>query len=183
MVTVSGFSLTSLDLSDYCFITDGGIAHIATMHSLTDLSLCRTKLTDEGMAVLKGLVSLRQLRLDNTMVTDAGMKHVAGLVSLDQLSISDTRVTSLFILEGCLDKLTSLTKLNLSRTAVCDKGAARLRLPSLSMLNFDWTCVSEITSLDQLKASGCPVLDTLRTSNICQPKPSWAQQEGEEPQV
>ena len=45
-----------------------------------------------------------------------------GLVCLESLSLSDTRVTSDFILLGALDGMGRLAKLNLSRTAVCDKG-------------------------------------------------------------
>ena len=49
-----GFPLESLDLSDYCHITDVGIAHIAGMHGLSVLLLSRTKLTDDGMPCLAG---------------------------------------------------------------------------------------------------------------------------------
>ena len=47
-----------------------------------------------------------------------------------------------------------LTKLNISRTAVCDRGVCRLRLPSLIMLNVNWTCVTEQSSLERLRESG-----------------------------
>jgi len=49
-----GFPLQSLDLSDYCHITDVGIKHIAAMGSLSVLLLSRTKLTDDGMPFLAG---------------------------------------------------------------------------------------------------------------------------------
>ena len=49
-----GFPLQTLDLSDYCHITDTGIAHIVAMHSLTVLLLSRTKLTDSGMPFIAG---------------------------------------------------------------------------------------------------------------------------------
>ncbi len=47
-----------------------------------------------------------------------------------------------------------LSKLNVSRTAVCDRGLARLQLPSLLMLNVNWTCVTEATSLESLQDNG-----------------------------
>ncbi len=65
-----------------------------------------------------------------------------------------SRVTSQFILDGGLDALSMLSKLNLSRTVVCDSGMARLQLPSLAMLNVNWTCVTEKTSLETLQAGG-----------------------------
>ena len=48
------FPLTSLSLMDYCHITDTGIAWVAGMNTLTELSLSRTKLTDYGMPFLHG---------------------------------------------------------------------------------------------------------------------------------
>jgi len=39
---------------DYCHITDAGVACIIGMHTLTELSLSRTKLTDDGMPFLEG---------------------------------------------------------------------------------------------------------------------------------
>ncbi len=71
------------------------------------------------------------------------------------LCIFVSRVTSQFILDGCLDALGMLSKLNLSRTTVCDSGMTRLQLPSLTMLNVNWTCVTERTSLDTLRRGEC----------------------------
>lgn len=55
LISVIGFPLQTLDLSDYCHITDAGIAHIVTMHNLTVLLLSRTKLTDNGMPFIAGM--------------------------------------------------------------------------------------------------------------------------------
>lgn len=171
MEAVSAFPLVSLDLTDYLHITDTGISCLAGMTSLTSLSLSRTKLTDAGMPFLEGLLDLRELCLDNTLVTDAGLSHVSGLVHLELLSLADTRVTSRFLLEGVLKRLNVLNKLNLSRTFVCDRGMATLALPSLTMLNVDWTCITMATTLPGLINTGCPVLETLRNRNIAQPLP------------
>ena len=51
---LSGFPLTSLDLTDYLQVTDLGVACLTPMTSLTSLSLSRTKLTDRGMPYLEG---------------------------------------------------------------------------------------------------------------------------------
>ncbi|XP_064402126.1 uncharacterized protein LOC135347926 isoform X3 [Halichondria panicea] len=155
---------------DYCHVTDLGISHVSHMTSLQVLTLSRTKLTDEGMPCLMALTGLHELSLDNTLVTDAGVMCLSSLTRLDVLSLSDTKVTSQFILDGCLDALGMLSKLNLSRTTVCDSGMTRLQLPSLTMLNVNWTCVTEMTSLDTLRR-GCPLLEVLGNSNIGQPLP------------
>ena len=49
-----GLPLVSLDLMDYCHVTDRGIAFLSSMNSLTHLSLSRTKLTDNGMPFIQG---------------------------------------------------------------------------------------------------------------------------------
>ena len=49
-----GFPLVSLDLMDYCHVTDLGIALLSSMSNLTHLSLSRTKLTDNGMPFIQG---------------------------------------------------------------------------------------------------------------------------------
>ena len=115
--SIIGFPLQVLDLSDYCHITDQGIAHIVAMHSLSVLLLSRTKLTDNGMPfiagvysycwcwactcsymyVFIGLTNLQELSLDNTAITDDGMRHVAELRNLAYLSLSDTRCVKLMV--------------------------------------------------------------------------------------
>ncbi|XP_064401997.1 uncharacterized protein LOC135347837 isoform X2 [Halichondria panicea] len=178
---VSGFPLAHLNLMDYCHVTDLGISHVSHMTSLQVLTLSRTKLTDEGMPCLMALTGLHELSLDNTLVTDAGVMCLSSLTRLDVLSLSDTKVTSQFILDGCLDALGMLSKLNLSRTTVCDSGMTRLQLPSLTMLNVNWTCVTEKTSLDTLRR-GCPLLEVLGNSNIGQPLPGQLPIDGEDNQ-
>ena len=91
-----GLPLVSLDLMDYCHVTDLGIAFLSSMNSLTHLSLSRTKLTDNGMPFIQGhslinfmkskfaidicagLSGLRELSLDNTLITDQGIKYISG---------------------------------------------------------------------------------------------------------
>jgi hypothetical protein len=175
METISKFPLTSLNLMDYCYISDVGVAQIITMTTLIELNLSKTKLTDTGMQSVAALSTLRDLSLDNTLVTDAGLLLIRDLVCLESLSLSDTRVTSASLLHGALHRMGRLSKLNLSRTAVCDSGLLRLALPSLVMLNLDWTCVSEAVSLTFLRENGCPLINTLRNRNIGQPLPGQQQ--------
>ena len=53
-VLISDFPLTSLNLMDYCYVSDVGVAKIVTMATLTELSLSKTKLTDSGMHSVAG---------------------------------------------------------------------------------------------------------------------------------
>ncbi len=51
----AGFPLASLNLMDYCYVTDVGVACLTGMNTLMELSLGRTKLTDNGMVFLQGV--------------------------------------------------------------------------------------------------------------------------------
>ena len=51
---IPGLPLVSLNLMDYCHVTDLGIAFLSSMNTLTLLSLSRTKLTDNGMPFIQG---------------------------------------------------------------------------------------------------------------------------------
>lgn len=51
------FPLTSLDLMDYCYVSDVGVANVVSMATLTTLSLSKTKLTDTGMQSVSGSIS------------------------------------------------------------------------------------------------------------------------------
>ena len=49
------FPLTSLNLMDYCYVSDVGVANIVSMTTLTELTLSKTKLTDVGMHCVAGV--------------------------------------------------------------------------------------------------------------------------------
>lgn len=65
------------------------------------------------------------------------------MVKLEELNLSGTRITDDVLTTGKLNMLTSLCKLNLSRTNVSDAGVANLKLPELTLLNLDWTLTTE----------------------------------------
>ena len=79
MAVIAGHPLTSLNLTGYLNVTDVGIAHVARMHSLTELSLSRTEITNEGMIHLCKLRALCRLSLDNTLITDREMSCIKNL--------------------------------------------------------------------------------------------------------
>ena len=51
------FPLTCLNLMDYCYVSDVGVANIASMTTLVELTLSKTKLTDSGMHSVAGNTS------------------------------------------------------------------------------------------------------------------------------
>ncbi|XP_020917387.1 uncharacterized protein LOC110254701 [Exaiptasia diaphana] len=159
---IQGFPLTTLDLSDYINITDLGIQYISSIHSLTKLTLSNTRLTDVGLRSLSGLVDLVELNLDRTKVTDDGCAVIQNFQNLQILSLSSTDITTQMLLNGVLNNCIKLNQLNLSRTRVSNRGIANLHLPSLTLLNLDWT---RVTFDCQVLLTGCPCLKALRTNN------------------
>ncbi|XP_025094695.1 uncharacterized protein LOC112564233 isoform X2 [Pomacea canaliculata] len=161
---ITGFQLHSLDLTNYINVGDEGMQHVGKITSLKKLLLSNTKVTDEGMMHLKGLTKLEVLYLDRTQVSDPGASIIKGFTKLIELSLSSSGVTSRFLMQGTLKRCQNLTKLNLSRTNVADKGIVHLRLPNLQLLNLDCTRVHEAI-VDQIHAN-CPSLKTVTIANL-----------------
>ncbi|XP_071102600.1 uncharacterized protein [Haliotis cracherodii] len=159
-----GLPLTSLDLTNYINVGDEGLIHIGKITSLKKLLLNNTKITDEGMLYLEGLVNLETLFLDRTLVSDVGASRMKAFTKLEELSLSSTCITSQFLCSGCLNSCHLLSKLNLSRTSVSDKGIRSLKLMSLTLLNLDGTHVHpEIISVVQ---SNCPNIRNITLASL-----------------
>ncbi|XP_022096031.1 uncharacterized protein LOC110982132 [Acanthaster planci] len=160
---IAGMPLVALDLTDYIHITDQGIHHIADMTSLTKLSLSNTKITDMALEYIKGLVELKEFHLDRTAITDYGAMFIGNFSKLEVLSMAATRIKNRFLCSKTLNKCQFLTRLNLSRTDVSNKGIEALQLPRLTLLNLDSTCV---TMEGANGMHGCPNLKVVRTNNL-----------------
>jgi len=135
-VDFAGFTdLASLDL-DFCHgVKDAGLAHLAGLTNLTELSLGFTGVKDAGLAHLAGLTNLTELNLRNCKgVTDAGLAHLAGLTNLAYLGLNGTGVTDAGLVH--LAGLTNLTGLGLTECAgVTSAGLAHLAgLTNLTVL-------------------------------------------------
>ncbi|KAK7494937.1 hypothetical protein BaRGS_00013816, partial [Batillaria attramentaria] len=161
---ITGFSLHSLDLTNYINVGDEGMVHVSKIVSLHKLLLSNTRVTDEGMMHLKTLVNLEVLCLDRTQVSDAGASVIRAFTNLSELSLSSSGVTSRFLIHGALNSCQALTKLNLSRTNVADKGIVLLKLPHLQLLNLDCTRVHPQV-VDQIRAN-CPAVKTVTIANL-----------------
>ncbi|GFN75381.1 ubx domain-containing protein 1 [Plakobranchus ocellatus] len=164
MAYISGFSLSALDLTNYTNVGDSGMEHIGKIHSLKKLLLTNTKVSDEGIQHLQGLTNLQLLYLDRTNVSNACADVIARFKNLCELSLSSTNVTSDFIKQGALNNCINLTKLNLSKTIIGDKGIIFLKLPNLQLLNLDCTRVHPYTVADI--RHNCPNLQSVTIVNL-----------------
>ncbi|XP_076472499.1 uncharacterized protein LOC143301929 [Babylonia areolata] len=161
---ISSFALHTLDLTNYIHVGDEGMEHVAKITSLETLMLSNTKVTDAGLLQLGGLKRLKILHLDRTCVSDVGIAVVSAFRELSELSLSATNVTNRFLRNGILHACQGLTKLNLSRTYVGDRGVEKLALPYLTLLNLDCTGVHAAV-VDTIRAN-CPSLRSVTTANL-----------------
>ncbi len=106
-------------------ITDAGLAHIAGLINLKDLSLSNSKITDAGLAPVAGLENLEHLNVAMTRVDDAGLTYLKGLKKLRELDIAFTSVTDAGLKH--LEGLKSLRSLDIKGTRITDEAVSRLR--------------------------------------------------------
>ncbi len=74
-------------------VTDGGLAHLASMKNLTRLHLENTKITDAALDHVKALPNLEYLNLYGTNITDAGIAKLSGSKNLKKLFLWQTKAT------------------------------------------------------------------------------------------
>ena len=67
-------------------LDDEGMKHIARLYEIERLSL--RGITDAGLAHIAGLINLKDLSLSNSKITDAGLAPVAGLENLEHLNVA-----------------------------------------------------------------------------------------------
>ncbi|ELU15470.1 hypothetical protein CAPTEDRAFT_224593 [Capitella teleta] len=156
--------LVLLDLTNYLNVGDDGMRHIGKITSLRRLLLCNTKITDGGLLFLRGLVNLEEISLDRTAITDEGACVVEAFTRLQQLSLTETGISNAFLEHQSLNPCYLLSKLNLSRTAISDKGVRCLRLPNLTLLNLDHTRIHP--QITECVRENCPKILQITTKNI-----------------
>ncbi|XP_022309550.1 uncharacterized protein LOC111115190 isoform X1 [Crassostrea virginica] len=161
---ISHMPLTELDLTNFINVGDEGMRHVGKIKTLKKLLLGNTKISDEGMKHLKDLKEVQILYLDRTLVTDACSEIIRNFQGLVELSLASTGITSQFLCNGALDKCLDLSKLNLCRTLVSNKGVSCLKSESLSLINLDGTHVKP--SIVEILHSQCPNLRKVTTANI-----------------
>jgi hypothetical protein len=113
-------------------ISDRGIDKLADILTLEKLTLNRTKLTGEAFKRFGKLHKLKHIKFEQT-IPDDGLSGLKTLNGLKELDLSETNVT-----DGDLKTLMALERLerlNLTKTRISDAGMAALsNLPSLKWL-------------------------------------------------
>jgi hypothetical protein len=111
-------------------VTDPGLARIALLHELEDLSLVNQRaLTDAGLVALKALPRLKSVNLSGTKIGDAGMIHLGQCPSLRVLDLKNTDITDAGLVH--LRGMRSLEIVDVEGTAVTRAGVDALT-PTLS---------------------------------------------------
>lgn len=116
-------------------VTDAGLAPLAKLHALEDLSLHNCQIGDAGVAHLAGL-DLITLGLDHTLVTDGALAHLTGMSRLEVLDLSGTSgIHDAGLAHVAVHK--NLKTIDLDGTGVSDAGIKRLeaQLPDLKVEN------------------------------------------------
>lgn len=127
---------------DFTAISDGGLAIISTMETLTELSLKDCwRLTDEGMARIVKLSNLKELNLSFCeSLRDGSLHHLTNLTQLERLNLTGCVLTEEgFRYLGRMVQLTSLILLSCKNTT--DEGLLHLY---------------DLTSLKEIDLSDCP---------------------------
>lgn len=133
-----------------CEISDLGIAHLAQLPNLEDLSLRdNVKLEGESLLSLKEL-PIKDLNLSDASVTDQLADCVAAWTSLEFVDLRNTDVgdRTLAAMENCVH----VGELNLLGTRVTDHGVTHIaKLASLDRLNLAETSITDkaMTSISQ----------------------------------
>lgn len=143
-------TLKSISMSGNEHVTDVGVACLADLPVLEQLTLDRLNITGSGFESFTQQGALCRLRLNSSAITDAGLVHVGKLESLESLSLYSTQITD----EGIkhLEGLSALRELNLDNTSTGDASAASLaKLTSLESLDLSpWHTDAALNALKPL---------------------------------
>ena len=108
---------------DQCGITDEGVRGIASLPTLTSLSLACPAVTDASLAYLESLKSLAGLNLyaPGKPILNRNIRCLSALPNLEILAVSDCDGISDDAVEA-LASLKHLRNLDICRTSISDQG-------------------------------------------------------------
>ncbi|KAL0140888.1 hypothetical protein V8B55DRAFT_1511305 [Mucor lusitanicus] len=172
----STISVTKLSLRGCDVITDNGICALTGLKNLGYLDVNNCKVTDKGLKSLENLHHLYHLNLSKTKITDQGIvSMVANSKFRDQLEVllldGCTRVKSSRLLVPIVNGFENLLQLSLANTSlpqqeITAKLSKNIKLEQLDVTN-TFLCdndlmqiISQITTLVELKMSGCSNVST-----------------------
>jgi Leucine-rich repeat (LRR) protein len=127
--------IVELSLSHNLQVSAEDLSVLHELAHLERLTLPHT-CTDAGLANIADLTRLKELSLESGSVTDAGIAHLARLKNLEVIYIGKARKLTDKSLQT-LAKLTYLKELTIIDTQISDKGIAdlRLKLPAARIQN------------------------------------------------
>jgi internalin A len=116
--------------------TDVAAAHLARLKSLRDLT-DHLYVTDQGVALLASMPNLEDITLNGEQVTDASRDNIAGMKSLKWLWFQECPISDATL--EAIGELPNLEFLTLGQTRVTGDGFKHLRTtPKLSILSVDF---------------------------------------------
>jgi Leucine-rich repeat (LRR) protein len=137
-----------------------GLADLASLTQLQELTLANSAVNDDGLANMKVFPALKSLNLTAAPLTGTGFEHLKGPTRLQVLHLEGTPVNDAGL--RCLGHLTGLRQLYLQGSKITDAGLEHLnRLTSLTALHLDDTAIdgggfaslSGLTDMEILKIS------------------------------
>lgn len=150
----SAFRLVGIDLAENQRIAGGDFERLADLRDLQQLSLASAPFRDSDLVHLRNLHHLSDLNLERTRVSLGGLSPIRQLASLRTLNLAATRGGQ------CTQIPPTMTKLDLSRTAIADDGVDGLaKLKTLNQLTLSHTRITQ-RGLQRLKAAlpGCQIV-------------------------
>jgi Leucine-rich repeat (LRR) protein len=136
-----GTVLTALQL-EYTQVTDAGLAQVAQMQRLTEVSLCHSAIGDGAIPLLAKLPDLTTLYLSNTKLSEAGLKRLDELGKVAILALRDLPVTDNVMPH--LAELSCLVNLDLTGAKITDAGLVHLaKLKLLQVLDLNKTALTD----------------------------------------
>lgn len=121
----SNSTLQLLDLYRSDAVTVDGLSCIASLTSLTHLTLGPTNVTDDTLSFLSPLTRLQCLCIYGTNITDKGIAHLSILRALKYLDLADSAISDRSL--PVLSELTSLKTLFLNETQISSDGVEELK--------------------------------------------------------
>jgi hypothetical protein len=161
-------SLRTLEVIDAHRITDDAMAQLAESSRLESLSLWRSKLTRTGLASIAAMRNLRELTLVVLPITDDDLKPLANNNRIETVLLSCSLITDRSL--QMFQTMRVLKRLHLPGEAVTDAGVAALKKerPDLTV-----TYESEASDLADLQTSIADVMAgkttrlTVQGTKIC----------------
>lgn len=160
-------SLSVLKFEESSELSDAGVAVVADLPRLSDISIDNAAITDESLKQLSRSDTIRRIRVPRTQLTDRGVEYLLAAPQLELLDLVDCEGISDASL-ATIGQLPQLRNLRVSGSQITDQGLEHLSgLSKLAALGLQQTAVTDegmakLTALESLKEVnlyGTPITD------------------------